>query len=103
MNARIRTGFRRGAIAALLALLSTAFPAAAQDKKDKLAEPITKGQRVFTCGHSFHVWVPGIVADLAKKAEIPGSRSDRPLVDRRLARSFSTGTRPTTRTRPRTR
>ena len=40
----------------------------------KLAEPITQGQRVFTCGHSFHVWVPDIVADLCKKAEIPGTR-----------------------------
>ena len=38
----------------------------------ELAEPITEGQRVFTCGHSFHVWVPGIVADLCKKAGIPG-------------------------------
>ena len=37
----------------------------------KLAAPITKGQRVFTCGHSFHVWVPGIVTDLSKLAEIP--------------------------------
>jgi hypothetical protein len=37
----------------------------------KLAEPITKGLHVFTCGHSFHVWVPGIVADLCKLAEIP--------------------------------
>src|SRR5262249_10998425 len=27
-------------------------------------------QRVFTCGHSFHVFVPGILADLAKKADI---------------------------------
>ena len=45
--------------------------AAAQDKKTgKLADPITKGQRVFTCGHSFHVWVPDIVVDLAKKAGI---------------------------------
>jgi len=37
----------------------------------QLVEPITDGQRVFTCGHSFHVWVPGIVTDLCKKAEIP--------------------------------
>ena len=29
----------------------------------KLAEPIVQGQRVFTCGHSFYVWVPGIVVD----------------------------------------
>jgi len=36
-----------------------------------LAEPITKGLHVFTCGHSFHVWVPGIVADLCRLAEIP--------------------------------
>ena len=35
------------------------------------AEPITQGQRVFTCGHSFHVWVPGIVTDLCQKAGIP--------------------------------
>jgi hypothetical protein len=52
---------------------TTLPPLAAQDKKAaKLAEPITKGQRVFTCGHSFHVWVPGILNDLAKKAEITG-------------------------------
>src|SRR5262249_34331884 len=37
---------------------------------DKLSEPIAQGQRIFTCGHSFHVFVPGILADLAKKAEI---------------------------------
>ncbi len=36
-----------------------------------LAEPITKGLRVFTCGHSFHVWVPEIVTDLCKLAGIP--------------------------------
>lgn len=43
----------------------------AQDQKtEKLAEPITTGQRVFTCGHSFHVFVPGILADIAKKADI---------------------------------
>ena len=71
MNARIRIGFYWGAIVSVLALLSTAFAPAAQDKKEKLAEPITKGQRVYTCGHSFHVWVPGIVTDLCKKAEIP--------------------------------
>jgi preprotein translocase subunit YajC len=41
----------------MIGLLSS-LPAKAQDKKpEKLAEPITKGQRVFTCGHSFHVFV----------------------------------------------
>jgi hypothetical protein len=28
------------------------------------------GQRVFTCGHSFHVFVPGILSDMAKGAGI---------------------------------
>ncbi|MSQ97154.1 MAG: hypothetical protein EXR98_21735 [Gemmataceae bacterium] len=72
MNATMRNGFRWGAIASVLALLSTALLPASQDTKAKLAEPIAKGQRVFTCGHSFHVWVPGIVTDLCKKATIPG-------------------------------
>ncbi len=44
---------------------------AAAANSPKLAEPITKGLRVFTCGHSFHVWVPGIVSDVCKSAEIP--------------------------------
>jgi hypothetical protein len=29
---------------------------------------VEKGQRVFTCGHSFHVFVPSILADMAKGA-----------------------------------
>lgn len=32
--------------------------------------PMTPGQRVFSCGHSFHVFVPGILNDLAGKAGI---------------------------------
>jgi hypothetical protein len=75
MAARSRTGFWWGAIVSALALLATLLlPVAttAEDPKTpKLSEPITHGQRVFTCGHSFHVWVPGIVADLCKKAGIP--------------------------------
>ncbi|NQT20849.1 MAG: hypothetical protein HQ592_14170 [Planctomycetes bacterium] len=30
------------------------------------------GQRVFTCGHSFHTWVPEMLSDLAKAAGISG-------------------------------
>jgi hypothetical protein len=52
----------------LLTAILVVSQAGAEDKK--LAEPIAQGQRVFTCGHSFHVFVPGIVADLAKKADI---------------------------------
>ena len=32
------------------------------------------GQRVFTCGHSFHAWVGDMLADLAKEAGISGHR-----------------------------
>jgi hypothetical protein len=55
---------------------------AARDKADSvarakganvvLAAPINQGQRVFTCGHSFHYWVPDILVDLCQLAEIPG-------------------------------
>jgi hypothetical protein len=77
MSARTRTGRPWTTIVSALAFLGAALlsagPAAAQgDKKDQLAEPITTGQRVFTCGHSFHVWVPDILTDLCKKAKIPG-------------------------------
>lgn len=76
MLAPIPTRLPWGRVLTALVLLSAVFlllaPVAGQEKtNEKLAEPITKGQRIFTCGHSFHVWVPGIVAELAKKAQIP--------------------------------
>ncbi|HEY7428615.1 MAG TPA: SGNH/GDSL hydrolase family protein [Gemmataceae bacterium] len=63
------------ALVSTLTLLGAAFvpalPAAVPEKNNgELAAPITTGQRVFSCGHSFHVWVPAIVADLCKKAAI---------------------------------
>ncbi len=66
MTERIRPSWRWAVVTPLLAVLAGTLPAA--DKRQ--TEPITKGQRVFTCGHSFHVWVPGIVAELAKEAGI---------------------------------
>jgi hypothetical protein len=64
------------ALVSTLVLLGAAFvpalQAAAPEKgRGERADPITTGQRVFTCGHSFHVWVPGIVTDLCEKAAIP--------------------------------
>jgi hypothetical protein len=38
------------------------------------AEPIAAGLRVFTCGHSFHVWVARMIEDLAQKAGIKNHR-----------------------------
>ncbi|MEI8381605.1 MAG: hypothetical protein WCJ09_15865 [Planctomycetota bacterium] len=76
MSEQFRTSIRMGlASLMLLALVSVVRTAESQDKAPaaktpQLVEPVTKGQRVFTCGHSFHVWVPGIVADLCKKGGI---------------------------------
>jgi hypothetical protein len=71
MLAATRSAFRWPAVIYSLTLFTAilfASKTAADDKK--LAEPIKQGQRVFTCGHSFHVFVPGIITDLAKKADI---------------------------------
>jgi hypothetical protein len=71
MGTGIRRGFWwRGSLSALVlgATLLSVDSAAGREKK---TEPVTKGQRIFSCGHSFHVWVPGILTDLARKAEIP--------------------------------
>jgi len=40
-------------------------------KSEKYTEPITRGQRVFTCGHSFHVWVAEILYEMANAAGTP--------------------------------
>src|SRR5205807_10354116 len=37
---------------------------------DPQASSPPKGQRVFTCGHSFHVFVPGLLAEMARSAGI---------------------------------
>ena len=63
-----RGNFVVGALSMTFALLF-GLPAGAQEK---LAEPITKGQRVFTCAHSFHQFVPNLLAEIAKSAEIKG-------------------------------
>jgi hypothetical protein len=74
MLATSRSRLHSSAIVLSLTFLAACLLASstgADDKKpDKLAEPITQGQRVFTCGHSFHVFVPGILSDLAKKGDI---------------------------------
>src|ERR1051325_6419622 len=40
-------------------------------KSEKDTEPISRGQRVFTCGHSFHFWVADILSEVARAAGIP--------------------------------
>ena len=42
----------------------------ADDKNAAATQPVTPGQRVYTCGHSFHVFVPRLLDDIAKSAGI---------------------------------
>ena len=76
MSARCHSRLTLRTFALMLALLAGILlaerKAAAEDKPDaKAAGPITKGLRVFTCGHSFHVWVLALVADLCRRAGSP--------------------------------
>lgn len=67
MHTPVRFGFRFMTIAVSLALLAGGVPAVSQAQS---AAPITKGQRVFTCAHSFHVFVYRLLAEAAKNAGI---------------------------------
>lgn len=58
----------------VLATVLIASPAFAQVATEAApqASPIEEGQRVFTCAHSFHFFVPLLLPDVAKKAGIEG-------------------------------
>jgi hypothetical protein len=66
MNFRESKRSRRSFVATIGCLPFVRFPNAFADLKPNTP----KGLRVFTCGHSFHVWVAPILADLAEKAGI---------------------------------
>ena len=57
---RIRLGISFSAAALLVALLAVHAP----------AQTPPQGQRIYFSGHSFHVFMPAVLADLAKKADI---------------------------------
>lgn len=59
----------RSAARFLAILLWLSVPVQAQDAAKGTA-PITKGQRVYSVGHSFHVFMPAILNDIAQAAEI---------------------------------
>src|SRR6476619_5990313 len=62
---RVRTGLRLAAAGRTLTLLAApGSMGRAEEKKE--------GLRVFTCGHSFHVFVPAILTDLARGSNIQG-------------------------------
>ncbi len=71
MFERIRFRFWLAATTLILALLIGSSPVLAQTNvEDKKGEPVAAGQRVFSAGHSFHVFVPRILGDMAKEADI---------------------------------
>lgn len=62
--------FWRRAGAALSALAVILFANQVGRAGAKAEQPSIAGQRVFSCGHSFHVFVPNILKDIAKSAGI---------------------------------
>jgi len=58
---------------ALLLVSTSWLSLAAEDKKPEAATaPVTQGQKVATCGHSFHYFMPAILKELAKAGDIKG-------------------------------
>jgi hypothetical protein len=67
-----RFSFRWRAAALILVLLAVSPARSEEGKTSPAVDPVSKGQRVFSCGHSFHVFVPGILSEMAKGAGIAG-------------------------------
>ena len=71
MLAHIRLRLPLVAATLILALLTGYSPAVAQTSiESKNGQPVVAGQRVFSAGHSFHVFVPRILNDMAEAADI---------------------------------
>ena len=68
MAGRIGNWIKLASLALVIGLCS--FAQAAEGGQDKPAPPVTKGQRVLSAGHSFHVFMPGILKDVVQGAEI---------------------------------
>src|SRR5437868_5981196 len=60
----------RSAVIALTLLLPISLARAEAKKTEKPARSLEQGQHIFSCGHSFHYFVPPILADMAKAAGI---------------------------------
>jgi CubicO group peptidase (beta-lactamase class C family) len=64
--------------AAILFLAAAGCPAAllpARAADRQAAAPVTSGQRVFVCGHSFHVFIAEPLAEMAQAAGLKGHRA----------------------------
>jgi hypothetical protein len=70
VNEAMGTLTRRSFSASLTALPIIGFFSRGVLAAPATSEPVPKGVRVFTCGHSFHVWVVPILSELARNAGI---------------------------------
>ncbi|HUT90923.1 MAG TPA: hypothetical protein VMY37_15580 [Thermoguttaceae bacterium] len=73
MVGNVRSGFRARTAALFLAMLAgnplaLSQAKSAAEQSDKQSAPVAGGQRVFTCGHSFHVFVYRLVGEMAQAA-----------------------------------
>lgn len=80
MSPCIRFSFRLTTAMSFCVLLTGTLLAVSQangasPQGDRQVAPVTNGQRVFTCGHSFHVFVYGILDEMAKGAGIEDHQS----------------------------
>src|SRR5262249_59086962 len=55
-----------------LPLLAPAAATSSQAGDAQATAPVEKGQRVFVCGHSFHVFIAGPLGDMARAAGLKG-------------------------------
>ena len=62
------SSLRLGTVTLLVALW--AVPQARSEDEKSRQQPVPKGLRVFTCGHSFHIFVYPILGEMAKSAGI---------------------------------
>ena len=70
MAGRIQSVCRLVAAVSFLLLVALSQANGDGSKSDAQTPPVAKGQRVFTCGHSFHFWVVPILSKMAKAAGI---------------------------------
>ena len=70
MLERIRLYFQLAAVLVLTLLMRNPLAVAQGDVEEQKGEAVASGQRVFSAGHSFHVFVPRILNDMAKTADI---------------------------------
>lgn len=68
----LRWSLRFASMVGFVCLFLSLVPQTAgnEERGGTAAQPVLAGQRVFTCGHSFHVFMPGTLGEVAKSAGV---------------------------------